>query len=153
MAALKLTKTVGGIIPLCDEDLQVIKKMKIGTVIECDFKQKRNSKFHRKFFALLQLGYEYWEPEPQNWKGFEAVKNFDVFREQVTILSGFRDVTFNLDGSVKVKAKSISFASMDDIEFEKVYRKVLDVIWSKVTNTVFEDKAHFDRAVNQLLSY
>lgn len=153
MTALKLVKTTNGVIPLCAEDNELIQKMKIGTVVECDYKQKRNSRFHRKFFALLNLGYEYWEPEPNQWRGFQAVKNFDVFREQVTILAGFRDVTYNLDGSVKVKAKSISFASMDETEFERLYSNVLDVIWHKVVNTIFDDKAHLDNAVNQLLSY
>jgi len=37
-------------------------KCKLGAVLEADFRQLRNPAFHRKFFALLNLGYEYWEP-------------------------------------------------------------------------------------------
>jgi hypothetical protein len=31
-------------------------------VLVADFKQVRNPAFHRRFFALLNLGFEYWEP-------------------------------------------------------------------------------------------
>ena len=37
-------------------------KCKLGAVLVADFKQVRNPAFHRKFFALLNLGFEYWEP-------------------------------------------------------------------------------------------
>jgi len=37
-------------------------KCKLGAVLEAEFRQLRNPAFHRKFFALLNLGFEYWEP-------------------------------------------------------------------------------------------
>ena len=37
-------------------------KCKLGAVLVADFKQVRNPAFHRRFFALLNLGFEYWEP-------------------------------------------------------------------------------------------
>ncbi|MEQ4693329.1 DUF1367 family protein [Providencia manganoxydans] len=37
-------------------------KIKCGDVLSADFKKARNPRFHRKYFALLNLGYEYWEP-------------------------------------------------------------------------------------------
>ncbi len=37
-------------------------KVKWGDVLYADFKKARNPRFHRKYFALLNLGYEYWEP-------------------------------------------------------------------------------------------
>lgn len=37
-------------------------KVKCGDVLSADFKKARNPRFHRKYFALLNLGYEYWEP-------------------------------------------------------------------------------------------
>lgn len=153
MALIKLVKDVSGFKPLCTDDVDLMKKIPLGSVVECQFTKKRNWKFHKKFFALMGIGFEYFEPPEAQWKGFKAVKNFDVFREQITILAGFREVTYNLDGSVKVKAKSISFASMDDNEFEQVYSRVLDVIWNKVLSMVFEDKRQLENAVNQLMGF
>ncbi|MBC8949405.1 MULTISPECIES: DUF1367 family protein [Xenorhabdus] len=37
-------------------------KIKCGDVLQADFKKARNPRFHRKYFALLNLGFEYWEP-------------------------------------------------------------------------------------------
>ncbi|SFO03146.1 DUF1367 family protein [Xenorhabdus japonica] len=37
-------------------------KIKCGDVLYADFKKARNPRFHRKYFALLNLGFEYWEP-------------------------------------------------------------------------------------------
>lgn len=37
-------------------------KVKIGAVLSADFKRVRNPRFHRKYFSLLNLGFEYWTP-------------------------------------------------------------------------------------------
>ncbi|EFB9392247.1 DUF1367 family protein [Escherichia coli] len=37
-------------------------KIKLGAVLVAEFRQVRNPAFHRRFFALLNLGFEYWEP-------------------------------------------------------------------------------------------
>ncbi|PWI34855.1 hypothetical protein DI392_00815 [Vibrio albus] len=153
MADINLIKDLSGLKPLGSDDLEVMKKVPLGSLLECEFSKKRNPEFHRKFFTLLNLGYEYFSPAPREWRGVPAEKNFDVYREQIIILSGFRDVTFNLDGSVKVKAKSISFSNMDEDEFKKLYSKVLDVTWERVLNSVFENKAQMENAVNQLIGY
>lgn len=45
---------------LTDDDKSFIDKTRIGTILECDFKTVRNSIFYRKYFALLNLGFDYW---------------------------------------------------------------------------------------------
>ena len=142
------------LIPSDKQGVDVIENLGHGVDVAVDITKMRNAKFHRKFFCLLNLGFEYFEPPKQEWKGMEAVKNFDVFREQVTILAGYFDVTYNLDGSIKVKAKSISFARMDDIEFEKLYKDVFNVLWKKVMSQVQGfTEPEMERVVNQMLSY
>jgi hypothetical protein len=37
-------------------------KVKVGAVLSADFKRVRNPRFHRKYFSLLNLGFEYWTP-------------------------------------------------------------------------------------------
>lgn len=37
-------------------------KVKLGAILTADFKQVRNPKFHRKYFSLLNLGFDYWTP-------------------------------------------------------------------------------------------
>lgn len=61
---LQLIKQSSGIlIPATPETSDFLhSKCKLGAVLVADFKQVRNPAFHRKFFALLNLGFEYWEP-------------------------------------------------------------------------------------------
>ncbi|CAD5354804.1 protein of unknown function [Enterobacter cancerogenus] len=64
MAQLQLIKQSSGIlIPATPETSDLLQsKIKLGAVLVADFKQVRNPAFHRRFFALLNLGFEYWEP-------------------------------------------------------------------------------------------
>lgn len=63
MATLSLTKLNGSLIATSELDSELIAKIKNGAVIECEYKQKRNPAFHRKFFALLNLAFDYYEPK------------------------------------------------------------------------------------------
>lgn len=142
------------LIPSDQQGVELVQSLKIGDDIGASLTKARNAKFHRKFFALLNLCFGYFEPPKREWQGVEAVKNFDVFREQITILAGYFDVTYNLDGSIKVKAKSISFAKMDDIEFSKLYNDVFTVLWNKVMRNIKGfTEAEMENVVNQMLSY
>lgn len=64
MAQLHLIKQSQGLlIPATQETSDFLQsKCKLGAVLEADFKLVRNPAFHRRYFALLNLGFEYWEP-------------------------------------------------------------------------------------------
>lgn len=64
MAQLQLIKHSSGIlIPATPDTSDYLhSKIKLGAVLVADFKRVRNPAFHRRFFALLSLGFEYWEP-------------------------------------------------------------------------------------------
>jgi hypothetical protein len=130
------------------------KKIGAGELVKVSFKLERNSKFHRKFFALLNVGYEAWDPgrKHKTYKGDPVAKDFDQFREDVTILAGFYEQTFDLDGNMKLKAKSISFASMDQDEFEKVYSAVADVLLEKVLVN-YKGRDELNEVVDRVLRF
>lgn len=60
MAQLQLIKQSAGIlIPATPETSDFLhSKCKLGAVLEAEFRQLRNPAFHRKFFALLNLGFD-----------------------------------------------------------------------------------------------
>lgn len=66
-----------------------VKRLEPGEVFDFEIVFPRNSKFHRKFFALLQVGFESWDPgrKHKTHKGIPVTKNFEQFREDVTILA------------------------------------------------------------------
>lgn len=144
------------LVPFDPKAEEFIKSLKAGEAIWLEVRRVRNPRFHRKFFALLGLAFDAWEPgdAATQYKGQAIAKNADRFREDVLILAGHFDATYNINGDLRLRAKSISFASMDNDEFETVYRDVLNVVWDKVLrNARFNSKEEVDAVVNQLLSF
>ena len=78
-------------------------------------------------------------------------KNKERFRKDIAILAGFFDSTVNLKGEVRLEAKSISFAQMDEIEFEALYNQTINVILQSVLTTYTRDD--LDAVVEQLLRF
>ena len=110
-------KTLSGLIP-CDRtefDKLQESKLKLNGVYEVEIKKKRNTKFHRKFFALLNICYN-------NQEYFEHSEDL---REYLTIKAGFYRKIIMPNGYEQIKPKSISFSNMDEIEFNDFYDKVL----------------------------
>lgn len=117
----------------------------------CELSRKRNSKFHRKFFSLLQVAFKAWEqPEAEGDFGY-AKKSFKRFRKDVTIACGYYDEHVDIFGNVHREAVSISFAKMDEIEFERLYSSAIDVILQYVLTSY--TKADLDDMVNKVLGY
>lgn len=62
MADLALVRTANGLVGATEADRELISKTKIGNTIHGDFKRMRNAALHGKFFSLIDLAYQYWEP-------------------------------------------------------------------------------------------
>ena len=118
------TKINHALYPADDEAHEALKKIKAGETVKLSMVRPRNLGFHRKYFALLNLAFDYWEP-PENHVG---EKNFDRFRKDICILAGFYERYVRLDGSTRIEPKSISFAKMSEDEFADLYGKTIDVI-------------------------
>lgn len=119
MPKLSLVKQLNGMFKCAyDSDLEVAKKIKVGDIWEYEYKQSRNSRFLKKYFALLNLCFQ----------NQDVYRNLEDLRHDLTIDSGYFTVSFNLQGDEVKRAKSISFANMEEEEFEKLYSDTLDSI-------------------------
>lgn len=118
----------GALIPINDEEAGKMTRFKAGDTIRGEFKVMRNGPFHRKAFSLLKLCYERFcdTVEPAMYQGIQAAPNFKTWREQFVILAGHYDVTFDIKGRIRLKAKSLSFANCSQEEFEKIYSSLID---------------------------
>lgn len=101
-----------------DSDYETAKKIKVGEPYEFEFKNVRNLKFHKKFFALMNMVFQ----------NQEIYKNIDYLRKDLTIEAGYYEVRADINGCEIKEPKSISFASMDEDEFNYYYNSVIDVI-------------------------
>ncbi|EOG5422599.1 DUF1367 family protein [Cronobacter sakazakii] len=63
MAQIQLIKTSPDTLtPATPEASDFLRRIKTGIWLNCDIRQARNYLFHKRFFALLNLGFEYWTP-------------------------------------------------------------------------------------------
>lgn len=125
--------------------------IKNGEVVRAEIKRPRNYEFHKKFFALLNIAYESWEPEEIEYHGQPVGKNFDKFRDDITILAGYYNIFVNIKGEPQAEAKSISFGKMEEDEFAELYSKTIDVILKRVLkNYTRED---IDRVVEEIIGF
>ncbi len=134
---IHLVRTSLGLQAYSDEDYEELKKIKVGSVVKAKIVQPRNVKFHRKFFSMINAA----------WDCLTEVQRFnlrskDTFREQLLITSGFSEPLYDINGQKFLeRAKSISFAKMDEPAFDKVYSKCLDTILTiLIANGVSEDE-------------
>ena len=129
---LALIKTLSGLKPAYDSDKENYNKIKLNQIYEFEFKQPRNYKFHRKFFALLNLCFQ----------NQEHYNDFEDLRHDLIISAGYCRTIYDRDGLEIKKPLSISFASMDEHEFSELYTKVSKVIidWLGVTNEDLENE-------------
>lgn len=62
MAEVNFIKTSAGLVPASESDKEIYDKWKLGGVICGKFTQSRNYNYHKRFFGLLNLAFDYYEP-------------------------------------------------------------------------------------------
>lgn len=145
----------GSLLPLDDEQAELLAKLPQGALVRAQIASPRNAKFHRKCFALLNYAYGVWKElqPPREWRGQPVVTSFERFREDVTILAGHYEPVFNAQGELRLIAKSISFAKMDDVAFEQFYSRLIDTLLTKVLTNTKLTEAKLREYVEQVLRF
>ncbi|MNZ81438.1 hypothetical protein D3C78_1001050 [compost metagenome] len=152
---LFLRKVQGGtLVADNDEAVEWLQKVKNGDVVAAEVTRPRNYLFHKRYFALLNLGFDAWEPALPNHNGFPVVKNFERFRKDVAIASGFYELTVNIKGETRAEAKSISFANMSEEEFNRLFQQTITMFLSKYQILCnYKDSAEVEDVVNKILGF
>lgn len=186
----------GFLFPATPESREFLQsKCKLGTVLVAEFTKVRNPAFHRKYFALLNLGFEYWEPtggaissnerklvqgyakylmtfggdetalldaaeqyldqvaNRRVTNGISLCKSYDAYRSWVIVEAGHYDAIQLPDGTLRKHPRSISFARMDETEFQQLYKASLDVLWRWILSRTFQTHAQAENAAAQLMSF
>lgn len=151
MKIVYLRKLYNSLVPVSQEDVDTLEKFAPNSVLKCELKQSRNIGFHRKFFALLDVAFEAWECPVLEYKGQPISKEREQFRSDITILAGFYTASVNFKGEVRLKAKSISFASMKQDEFEVLYSNFIDVVLAQVLTSYTREE--LERVVSKILGF
>lgn len=125
-----------------------------GEVIKVKYSLARNPKFHRKMFALFKFVIDALpDPEPVKVHGVMVTPklDFDTARKFLTVKAGFYDVIMLPDGTCRLQAKSLSYASMDNEEFARVYSAIIDVALQFLPYAMTGEE--LNKSVNNLMGF
>ena len=120
---VNMLKLAGGNLqPLDDLDSDKMIKFKTGEAYEVDVKLTRNPRFHAKVFAFFNFCFAHW----RNGNEFQDEQGqFDVFRKNLTCLSGYYNSYHSIKGETRIEAKSLSYGNMTQEEFEQCYNALI----------------------------
>lgn len=117
-----------GLVPLHDSDLDLKKRLRVGSVVRCKVSNPRNYEHHKKFFALVRLTFDNLPlPLVEKWN----IRNeYDMLRRFKRDLGYFTN-TINEYGEHEIEYLSTSFAAMEQHEFEQFYNQCIDLVLFK----------------------
>ena len=131
-----------GFIPATDREADQIKKIPNGAIIELEYKTKRNYEFHKKVFAFFNFCFDFWVNENEF---LDEYTSFDMFRKNLLVVAGYKQVYYKIDGSLRVEAKSLAYDKMNQEEFEQCYHALIQA----AMNTLFTGHdEYYDRLVS-----
>jgi len=151
MAELAFMRGPAGLIPADTEAAAWMGKVGMGKHVTATVRLPRNTKFHRKFFAMLDVAYSNHDWPEIETKWGKARCSAELFRKYTIVKAGHYEIALTPHGEPRAEPKSISFTKMDEAEFQKLYSDVLDVILMEfLTNWTDGD---MERAVEQMLRF
>lgn len=130
--------------PASDMEAEKLAKFKTGELYTAEIKLTRNPAFHRKVFAFFNFCFEHWRGDNE----FQSeAKQFDVFRNHLTVLAGYYDTYHNISGGVRVEAKSLAYGNMTQEDFEQCYTALINAASKHVFRSADQN------TINQLMSF
>ena len=136
-----LKKTFTGLVPVDDQAAKCIKRFGQGEIVKCEIKKPRNYEFHKKAFALFTLVFD-------NQERYDTLEDLLV---EFKLRTGHYKEHITARGVMVYVPKSISFAQMEECDFQEFYSKAINVALKYfIPGSTREE---IDRAVNEVLSF
>lgn len=138
---INLVVTSEGFRCATDDDYEKKKTLKRGSVIECTVREFRNYKFHRLYFSLINLSWEYLD-ETQR-KFFKDDVN--AFRKTVEVAAGHYEPVYSTKRNEWLEVpKSIAFDKLDEAGFHDLYERVKNVIYQVFIPNVNKENFEYE---------
>ncbi len=142
---IECIKLAGGSFhPYNDMEQDKTIRFKTNELYTVEVKHTRNYEYHKRVFAFLNFCFAHWSCD-RDFLDLHA--QFNRFRNQLTVLAGYRVELYNINGEVRVEAKSISYSGMEQAEFEQFYHALVNAALKHIFCTT-DQKTH-----DQLLSF
>lgn len=138
--SLLMTRSFGGgLQPVNDAGREMLTHIGKDEMVEVVIKRPRNLGHHKKFFALLSLIFENQTRYPTVEDLLDAIKVHIGHCSTITLK----------DGREVYVPKSISFAAMDQTEFEQFWNRVVTVICEQIIPGM--NRADLEREILELV--
>lgn len=141
MSAQNFARAGAALHPWDAEAAEWLGKLKQGTVVQLTARVPRNPRFHRQYFKLLDLAYDYWSEAistpgkaVMTYKGEPVLPDRERFRSDVIILAGFYRSVVNLKGEIRLEPESLKWSSMTEERFADLYSATINVLLRRVFN-------------------
>jgi hypothetical protein len=122
---LALIKKDNSFYPYYNSDIEAMSKLHSNVVYMAEVKKPRHLEHHKKLFALANCTIANLpETSPLKLKIIDAYGLIKAIEIEV----GLTEHEYCIDGGYHVKAKSIDFASMDQLEFQEFYDKAIYIM-------------------------
>ena len=143
---IEMIKQAGGLFtPFNDMEHEKTVRFKTGELYTVEVKHTRNYQFHKKVFSFFNFCFIHWSTD--HITSNDIVKQFQIFREHLTVLAGFYEEFYNIKGEIRIEAMSISYGSMEQADFETLYKDLNNAAMKHIFHSTDEN------TYNQLLSF
>jgi len=144
---IKFYKAQAGVLVPADEvEADRMTRFKTGEIYEIDIKLSRNPKFLAKMMVFFNFCFSHMDGVVILEHCTEK-KQRERMRKDLTILAGFYEQSYRLDGSIRTEAKSLSFENMEEEEFSDCYHAVVQAAMKHIF------KSSDESIYNQLMSF
>ena len=120
LTGLRPTDAIGG---------EALERVPLNEDVKVEITRPRRLGHHRKFFALLAAVYPH-----QSTYGSQ-----NLFRAAIEVALGFGESVKLPDGRMIIVPKSISFANMDQAEFDALFDRAVELIVSRIIPGIDSD--------------
>jgi hypothetical protein len=152
MTELYLVKRHGSLHPATEADAEIIAGMTAGDMYRMKYSKPRNYKLLQKYMVLVtDVLFALFKPEPVEHRGMLIEKNVHKFRSDMAIVCGYYELALDIEGRPKKIAKSISFGSMEEDEFIRLYNDTINYALQHFAKGYSEEE--IDNWVNNIMSF
>lgn len=144
-----------GLVPDTMLDREQLEMVHTSGAVKVEVTVPRNPKFHRKGFALISTVFEFMDDKVKEHLG---IYTSEMLRKRLLLdLGRFTIMVMGPgnaaieEGSIVYEADSMSFAKMDDTEFEKLYNQIIMVSIEKYVSG--QTPESINRRVDEIIRF
>ena len=131
---ITMIKQAGGaLVPSSEIEQSKMTRFKNDGGYEVEIKQTRNPQFHGKMFVFFNFCFQYWCADIHAYEYLDEIEQFESFRKQLTIMAGFKVVTYPIGGGeLLIEAESLSYGNMEPDRFQSCYNANINAAMANI---------------------